>query len=297
MVRWTLALYPRAWRARYGGEVASLSEELIAEGDSTPWRAGIDLIAGAAVERGRALARSRRIVVVPAVAVLVATAGTGWALTRPQPPSRASQAANLASIRCVAGPPAAARAIRGWVAAPAPAWSSSTTPGRPGRQPGRPQATARQARVKPGRCIAVAGPCQAIQVSPPPPPAGARAVPGRLRPVQTRLLPASGRLRPVPQVPVPGRQRAVPGWIMLGPGRCIMVPPACWTVIPPHGAIRASRPPGGPGWIPAPPVRKAGTLRPVPVPATAHPVPVPATARPVPGPAVTPAIRCVARAA
>ena len=54
-------------------------------------------------------------------------------------------------------------------------------------------------------------------------------------------------------------------------------------VIPPHGAIRASRPPGGPGWIPAPPVRKAGTLRPVPVPATAHPVPVPATARPVPG--------------
>ena len=137
MVRWTLALYPRAWRARYGGEVASLSEELIAEGDSTPWRAGIDLIAGAAVERGRALARSRRIVVVPAVAVLVATAGTGWALTRPQPPSRASQAANLASIRCVAGPPAAARAIRrlGGLSR-RPDRLSSTTPGRPGAAAG-----------------------------------------------------------------------------------------------------------------------------------------------------------------
>jgi protein-S-isoprenylcysteine O-methyltransferase Ste14 len=55
--RWLLALYPRAWRDRYGREVADLTEELIRAGDTTPLRAGLDLAATAAVERARALSR------------------------------------------------------------------------------------------------------------------------------------------------------------------------------------------------------------------------------------------------
>ena len=55
--RWLLALYPRAWRDRYGREVADLTEELIRAGDTTPLRAGLDLAATATVERARALSR------------------------------------------------------------------------------------------------------------------------------------------------------------------------------------------------------------------------------------------------
>jgi protein-S-isoprenylcysteine O-methyltransferase Ste14 len=56
-MRWLLALYPRAWRDRYGREVAHLTGELIRTGDTTRLRAGIDLIAGAVVERARVLSR------------------------------------------------------------------------------------------------------------------------------------------------------------------------------------------------------------------------------------------------
>ena len=55
--RWLLALYPRAWRDRYGKEVGDLADELIRAGDTTPLRAGLDLVAGAAMERGRAISR------------------------------------------------------------------------------------------------------------------------------------------------------------------------------------------------------------------------------------------------
>jgi hypothetical protein len=51
-VRRLVALYPRAWRDRYGAEVAGLAEELIREGRTTPLRAGLDLAGGAAIERG-----------------------------------------------------------------------------------------------------------------------------------------------------------------------------------------------------------------------------------------------------
>jgi protein-S-isoprenylcysteine O-methyltransferase Ste14 len=57
-MRCLLALYPRAWRDRYGREVASLTEELIRAGDCTPLRAGLDLAAAAVVERARALRRA-----------------------------------------------------------------------------------------------------------------------------------------------------------------------------------------------------------------------------------------------
>ncbi len=57
-VRRLVALYPRAWRERYGGEVGDLADELISEGQTTRLRAGLELVEGAAIEHGRALARS-----------------------------------------------------------------------------------------------------------------------------------------------------------------------------------------------------------------------------------------------
>jgi len=56
-MRWLLALYPRAWRDRYGREVARLTDELIRAGDCTRLRAGLGLAAAAVVERARALSR------------------------------------------------------------------------------------------------------------------------------------------------------------------------------------------------------------------------------------------------
>jgi protein-S-isoprenylcysteine O-methyltransferase Ste14 len=74
-MRWLLALYPRAWRDRYGQEVAGLTEELIRAGDTTPLRAGLDLAAAAAAERARALSRPAaaggRAARVPAVSLIV----------------------------------------------------------------------------------------------------------------------------------------------------------------------------------------------------------------------------------
>jgi protein-S-isoprenylcysteine O-methyltransferase Ste14 len=81
LVRWLLALYPRAWRDRYGPEVASLTGELISAGEATPLRAGLNLIAGAAIERERALARSRRAVLASAAAAITAAAGIALAVT------------------------------------------------------------------------------------------------------------------------------------------------------------------------------------------------------------------------
>jgi hypothetical protein len=59
--RWLLALYPRAWRDRYGPEVSSLTDELIDAGETTPMRAGFDLTFSAVSERGRALSRPRKV--------------------------------------------------------------------------------------------------------------------------------------------------------------------------------------------------------------------------------------------
>jgi protein-S-isoprenylcysteine O-methyltransferase Ste14 len=78
-LRWLLALYPRAWRDRYGREVADLTEELIRAGDTTPLRAGLELAAAAAVERGRAL--SRPAAPATAAAAITAAAGPGRART------------------------------------------------------------------------------------------------------------------------------------------------------------------------------------------------------------------------
>ena len=80
-MRRLVALYPRAWRDRYGGEVADLTDELISEGRTTRRRAGLELVQGAAVEHGRALARSPAAGL-GAAAAIIAGAGIGLAVTR-----------------------------------------------------------------------------------------------------------------------------------------------------------------------------------------------------------------------
>ena len=56
MNRRLLALYPRGWRERYGAEVASLADELVSAGETTPLRSALGLISGAVSERWRVLA-------------------------------------------------------------------------------------------------------------------------------------------------------------------------------------------------------------------------------------------------
>jgi protein-S-isoprenylcysteine O-methyltransferase Ste14 len=80
-VRRLVVLYPRAWRERYGGEVADLTDELISAGQTTRLQAGLELVEGAAIERGRALARSPAAVL-GGVAALTAGAGIGLAVAR-----------------------------------------------------------------------------------------------------------------------------------------------------------------------------------------------------------------------
>ena len=46
LLRALLALYPRAWRDRYGAEVAHLTGELIAAGETTPLAGALNLMAG-----------------------------------------------------------------------------------------------------------------------------------------------------------------------------------------------------------------------------------------------------------
>ena len=80
-VRRLVALYPRAWRERYGGEVGDLTDELISEGRTTRLRAGLGLVEGAAIEHGRVLARSPAAAL-GGVAAITAGAGIGLAVAR-----------------------------------------------------------------------------------------------------------------------------------------------------------------------------------------------------------------------
>jgi protein-S-isoprenylcysteine O-methyltransferase Ste14 len=84
--RRVLALYPRAWRDRYGCEVADLVDELIMAGETTPLRAALGLAAGAAVERCRAVAGRAVLATVVAacgIALLVSHTLHGAGATRP----------------------------------------------------------------------------------------------------------------------------------------------------------------------------------------------------------------------
>ncbi|MGH3069890.1 MAG: methyltransferase family protein [Streptosporangiaceae bacterium] len=82
-VRRLVALYPRAWRERYGSELGDLTDELISEGRTTRLRAGFGLVEGAAIEHGRALARSPAAALGGAAAI-TAGAGIGLAVARPR---------------------------------------------------------------------------------------------------------------------------------------------------------------------------------------------------------------------
>ena len=101
LTRWLLALYPRYWRDRYGPEVADLNEQLISAGETTRLRAGLGMIAGAAIERGRALAGSRQAVLASVLAAIIAVAGLAFGLSNSRP---ASQAASTVSLACVLKP-------------------------------------------------------------------------------------------------------------------------------------------------------------------------------------------------
>ncbi len=96
-----LASYPRAWRDRYGAELASLTQDLISAGEITPLSAVVNLAGGAAREWGRVLAGSRRAVAATALAAIMAVAGSFYLASLVRPPSRP------ASVRSVPAPAAA----------------------------------------------------------------------------------------------------------------------------------------------------------------------------------------------
>jgi hypothetical protein len=114
---------PRAWRDRYGAEVVRLTEELIAAGETTPAQGALNLASAAVVERGRALADSRRAAVAMAVAALVAAAGSFYVTAHARPPGPATAAsaqsapparpvpARMTRFACVIKQPAAARPL------------------------------------------------------------------------------------------------------------------------------------------------------------------------------------------
>lgn len=99
LARWMLTLYPSAWRDRYGLEVVRLSEELVSKGETTAARAGLNLIAGAAIEQGRALARSWRALLAPAAAVaIIIVAAAMFMVTRAGPGPATGHSARLTSV-------------------------------------------------------------------------------------------------------------------------------------------------------------------------------------------------------
>ena len=103
VTRLLLALYPRAWRDRYGAEVASLTDELIRAGETTPLPAGLNLVAGAAAERARALAGSRSALAVTSAAAIVAMVGGAFVVTGGARPGSGPR--GLASANCLVEPP------------------------------------------------------------------------------------------------------------------------------------------------------------------------------------------------
>lgn len=91
---WLLHLYPRSWRRRYGAEAAQLTAELIRAGDLTPFRATLDLIAGAALAWAWRLNRPSAVdLAVRNVAFALVVPGLGgfwlpwWLASRPGHPA------------------------------------------------------------------------------------------------------------------------------------------------------------------------------------------------------------------
>jgi hypothetical protein len=152
-----LALYPRAFRDRYGAELARLTDELIGAGEITPLLAVLNLAGGAVLEWGRVLTGSRRValaaaataVIAAAGSLLVAAAGISYLTGHARPP---------ASARSAGAPAAIAQAAAGCAAVMNPASpgadlvpSAVLVPGTLGTQAG-PQLNAA------GPCVAMFDP-------------------------------------------------------------------------------------------------------------------------------------------
>jgi hypothetical protein len=204
LLRALLALYPRAWRDRYGAEVAHLTGELIAAGETTPLAGALNLMAGGVTERGRALAGSRRFALAMAAAAVLAVAGSLFATTHAQPePTPAS----LTGIRCAfqSGSPDLALVPAG------------TKPGQLSRAL-VPVRVAEPRRLRRGNVPGESGPGQCVMV-----PALCRAGPGKPHRAN---------------VPVPVK----PGQcVIAAPGLCRIASGAAF-VLPWAGAVRPGRP-------------------------------------------------------
>jgi hypothetical protein len=125
LLRALLALYPRAWRGRYGAELASLTGELISAGEITPLSAVFNLAGGAALERGRVLAGSRRAAVATALVAIMAVAGSFCLTGLVRLPGRPASARSVPEP-AAAGGPAGPGAYPG--SAPSPVPASTLTP-------------------------------------------------------------------------------------------------------------------------------------------------------------------------
>jgi hypothetical protein len=114
LLRGLLALYPRAFRDRYGTELARLTDELVRAGEITPLLAVLNLAGGAALEWGRVLTGSRRAALAVAAAavmaatgsLVVAAAGLFYVTGHARPHSTAASA-HSPSAPAVTGQPAA----------------------------------------------------------------------------------------------------------------------------------------------------------------------------------------------
>jgi hypothetical protein len=100
LMRGLLALYPPAFRDRYGTELASVTDELIRGGELTPLLAAVNLLGGAALEWGRVLAYSRHAAQAMTVAAIMAVAGSLYVTSHARPPS------TPASVHSSSAPPA-----------------------------------------------------------------------------------------------------------------------------------------------------------------------------------------------
>jgi hypothetical protein len=87
LMRVLLALYPRAFRDRYGAELASLTNDLVSAGEITSLRAVLNLVCGATLEWGRLLFHSRRVAQSMAAAAIVAVAGSLYLTSEARPQS------------------------------------------------------------------------------------------------------------------------------------------------------------------------------------------------------------------
>ncbi|GIH19910.1 methyltransferase family protein [Rugosimonospora africana] len=88
MIGWLLRLYPRAWRDRYGAELSQLIDDLVAAGETTRVRTGVNLVAGAAVAWSKVVARRAVLLRVGAVVVVGGILAAGIGRFAPDGPVR-----------------------------------------------------------------------------------------------------------------------------------------------------------------------------------------------------------------